>query len=171
MQMWMLCNLSLEKMVKLYTQLLEEMTARFNANGARRSGEPGLLNRTPRTKEEEYDLLKVSDNRRCLKSIFMIWIQSCRSKFTMYVYNHKKNNSLSYLGGTTLHYAIIVKCPIPPFDPHLPLGLVDNARFWIVSLENVYVRQLFYYHACPLLYYCYILLLLLLLCICTSLEW
>lgn len=59
-------------MVKLYTQLLEEMTARFNANGARRSGEPGLLNRTPRTKEEEYDLLKVSDNRRCLKSIFLI---------------------------------------------------------------------------------------------------
>lgn len=48
-------------MIKLYTQLLEEMTARFNANnGARRSGEPGLLNRTPRTKEEEYDLLKVS---------------------------------------------------------------------------------------------------------------
>lgn len=66
----------------------------------------------------------------------------------MYVYNHKKNNSLSYLGGTTLHYAIIVKCPIPPFDPHLPLGLVDNARFWIVSLENVYVRQPFFLLSC-----------------------
>ena len=48
-------------MIKLYTQLLEEMTARFGSNGDRRSEEPAaLLSRTPRTKEEENDLLKVS---------------------------------------------------------------------------------------------------------------
>lgn len=78
----------------------------------------------------------------------------------MYVYNLKRNNSLLFLDGTTLHYVIIVKCRIPPFDPHLPHGLEDNAKFWIASLENDYVRErdtlLFIPHiACFLLYYYY----------------
>lgn len=129
-------------MIKLYTQLLEEMTARFYANnGARRSGEPGLLNRTPRTKEEEYDLLKVSSQKFFFGYNYILMFLLHRNKSTMYVYNLKRNNSLLYLGGTTLHYVIIVKCRIPPFDPHLPPGLGDNARFWIASLENDYVRE------------------------------
>lgn len=42
-------------MIKLYTQLLQEMTVRFM-----RPDEPAaLLTRTPRSKEEENDLLKV----------------------------------------------------------------------------------------------------------------
>jgi hypothetical protein len=45
-------------MIKLYNQLLQEMTARFS--NVRKSDEPnGLIGRTPRTKEEEQDLLKV----------------------------------------------------------------------------------------------------------------
>lgn len=43
-------------MIKLYSQLLQEMTARFS--NVRKSDE-GLIGRTPRTKEEEQDLLKV----------------------------------------------------------------------------------------------------------------
>lgn len=47
------------QMIKLYSQLLQEMAARFSI-GSRRSEEPGyLLTRAPRTKEEEHDLLKV----------------------------------------------------------------------------------------------------------------
>ncbi|EPB89174.1 hypothetical protein HMPREF1544_04041 [Mucor circinelloides 1006PhL] len=42
-------------MIKLYSQLLQEMTARFS--NVRKSDE-GLIGRTPRTKEEEQDLLK-----------------------------------------------------------------------------------------------------------------
>jgi hypothetical protein len=46
-------------MIKLYNQLLQEMTARFS--NVRKSDEPnGLIGRTPRTKEEEQDLLKVN---------------------------------------------------------------------------------------------------------------
>jgi hypothetical protein len=45
-------------MIKLYGQLLQEMTARFS--NVRKSDEPSaLLGRSLRTKEEEYDLLKV----------------------------------------------------------------------------------------------------------------
>ncbi|KAI7903326.1 uncharacterized protein BX663DRAFT_434111 [Cokeromyces recurvatus] len=44
-------------MIKLYNQLLQEMTARFS--NIRKSEEPtGLFGRIPRTKEEEQDLLK-----------------------------------------------------------------------------------------------------------------
>lgn len=42
------------KMIKLYKQLLQEMTVRFSNTS--KSDEPM---RPPRTKEEEYDLLKV----------------------------------------------------------------------------------------------------------------
>ncbi|KAI8142799.1 hypothetical protein BJV82DRAFT_516191 [Fennellomyces sp. T-0311] len=60
-------------MIKLYTQLLEEMTARFSANGGRRSEEPAaLLSRTPRSKEEENDLLK--------KQIHDVRVQSRREQ-------------------------------------------------------------------------------------------
>lgn len=46
-------------MIKLYNQLLQEMTARFS--NIRKSDEPnGLSGRSLRTKEEEYDLLKVN---------------------------------------------------------------------------------------------------------------
>lgn len=46
-------------MIKLYGQLLQEMTARFS--NVRKSNE-SLSTRIPRTKEEEHDLLKV---RKC----------------------------------------------------------------------------------------------------------
>ncbi|KAI8377115.1 hypothetical protein EDC96DRAFT_435613 [Choanephora cucurbitarum] len=44
-------------MIKLYNQLLQEMTARFS-NVGKTDEQTGLLSRTPRTKEEEHDLLK-----------------------------------------------------------------------------------------------------------------
>ncbi|KAJ8660023.1 hypothetical protein O0I10_004250 [Lichtheimia ornata] len=83
-------------MIKLYTQLLEEMTARFNANnGARRSGEPGLLNRTPRTKEEEYDLLK--------KQIHNVRVQSQKEQqlivsgwYDLALRNHREMSNPSF---------------------------------------------------------------------------
>lgn len=51
------------QMIKLYSQLLQEMAARFSI-GSRRSEEPGyLLTRAPRTKEEEHDLLKVKERK------------------------------------------------------------------------------------------------------------
>ncbi|KAI9315236.1 hypothetical protein BX666DRAFT_2019891 [Dichotomocladium elegans] len=57
--------------IKLYTQVLEEMSARFT--GSRASGDAGLLlNRSPRTKEEEYDLLK--------KQIHDVRVQSRREQ-------------------------------------------------------------------------------------------
>lgn len=46
-------------MIKLYGQVLQEMSARFS--NTRKSEEPNPLSgRSLRTKEEEYDLLKVS---------------------------------------------------------------------------------------------------------------
>jgi hypothetical protein len=49
-------------MIKLYNQLLQEMTARFS--NVRKSEEPnGLLGRTTRTKEEENDLLMVKKKK------------------------------------------------------------------------------------------------------------
>lgn len=45
-------------MIKLYSQLLQETTRRFSS--VRKSDEPNVpLGRSLRTKEEEYDLLKV----------------------------------------------------------------------------------------------------------------
>ncbi|KAI8359944.1 hypothetical protein BD560DRAFT_334725 [Blakeslea trispora] len=44
-------------MIKFYSQLLQEMTVRFS-NMGRADDQAGLLNRAPRTKEEEHDLLK-----------------------------------------------------------------------------------------------------------------
>ncbi|KAI8072449.1 hypothetical protein BC940DRAFT_364911 [Gongronella butleri] len=45
------------QMIKLYNQLLQEMTARFS--NSRSSDEPAsLISRAPRTKDEEYDLLR-----------------------------------------------------------------------------------------------------------------
>lgn len=54
-------------MIKLYNQLLQEMTARFS--NVRKSDE-GLIGRSPRTKEEEQDLLKVN-----LQNLFNFFLQ------------------------------------------------------------------------------------------------
>lgn len=94
-------------MIKLYTQLLEEMTARFGGH-KRSSEEPAILSsRTPRTKEEEYDLLKVITARETQVTITKL--QYRRNKFTMYVCNHDVNNNLSYRDGMTWRAEIIVK--------------------------------------------------------------
>lgn len=58
-------------MIKLYNQLLQEMTARFS--NVRKSDE-GLIGRSPRTKEEEQDLLKV--NLQNLLNFFLQYIHT-----------------------------------------------------------------------------------------------
>ncbi|KAG0182026.1 hypothetical protein DFQ29_006144 [Apophysomyces sp. BC1021] len=80
-------------MIKLYGQLLQEMTARFGHG--RRSEEPaGLLTRTPRTKEEEQDLLKKQihdvrlQSRREQQLIISAWYDLARR-------NHRETSNLS----------------------------------------------------------------------------
>ncbi|ORY93214.1 hook-related protein family [Syncephalastrum racemosum] len=82
------------EMIKLYTQLLQEMTARFM-----RPDEPSaLLTRTPRSKEEENDLLKKQihdvrvQSRREQQLIISAWYDLARR-------NHREVSSLS-MGST-----------------------------------------------------------------------
>lgn len=72
-------------MIKLYGQLLQEMTARFS--NVRKSEEPNALpGRTSRTKEEEYDLLK--------KQIHDVRLQSKKEQQLIISswYDHVKRN-------------------------------------------------------------------------------
>ncbi|KAF7728213.1 hypothetical protein EC973_006494 [Apophysomyces ossiformis] len=80
-------------MIKLYGQLLQEMTARFGHG--RRSEEPaGLLTRTPRSKEEEQDLLKKQihdvrlQSRREQQLIISAWYDLARR-------NHRETSNIS----------------------------------------------------------------------------
>ncbi|ORZ17098.1 hypothetical protein BCR42DRAFT_326316 [Absidia repens] len=80
-------------MIKLYGQLLQEMTARFALG--RQSEEPStLLSRTPRSKEEEQDLLKKQihdvrlQSRREQQLIISAWYDLARR-------NHREMSNLS----------------------------------------------------------------------------
>lgn len=86
-------------MIKLYGQVLQEMTARYS--NIRKSEEPNPLSgRSLRTKEEEYDLLKVSH----------------KTKYSSLKLNTKKKNvetnprcSSSIQEGTTIDYFFMVR--------------------------------------------------------------
>lgn len=80
-------------LIKLYSQLLEEMTTRFSGINQPKD-QPTLLNRTPRTKEEEHDLLKKqihnvrAQSRREQQLIISAWYDLARR-------NHRDTASLS----------------------------------------------------------------------------
>lgn len=81
-------------MIKLYGQVLQEMSARFS--NTRKSEEPNPLSgRSLRTKEEEYDLLKVSKWQIFLFNIplNLLYKKNNRNKSMMFVFNPRKNNN------------------------------------------------------------------------------
>lgn len=79
-------------MIKLYGQVLQEMTARYS--NIRKSEEPNPLSgRSLRTKEEEYDLLKVSHKTKYSTLKLNTKKKKCRNKSTMFVFNPRRNNN------------------------------------------------------------------------------
>ncbi|KAI8371401.1 uncharacterized protein BYT42DRAFT_66565 [Radiomyces spectabilis] len=81
-------------MIKLYSQLLQEMVARFSIIGRKSEETTSFLNRAPRTKEEEHDLLKKQihdvrlQSRREQQLIISAWYDLARR-------NHREISNLS----------------------------------------------------------------------------
>lgn len=87
-------------MIKLYNQLLTEMTARFS--NIRKSDEPnGLSGRSLRTKEEEYDLLKVFS--------FYCMCTGTISKLYMFILETNSRCTSSIKERTTIDYFFLVR--------------------------------------------------------------
>jgi hypothetical protein len=78
-------------MVKLYGQLLQEMTARF-ALGGSNEGSSTLLTRIPRSKEEEQDFIKVGLRKKVKQAAISLTRFICRSKSMMCAFNQKRNS-------------------------------------------------------------------------------
>ncbi|KAI9317578.1 HOOK protein-domain-containing protein [Dichotomocladium elegans] len=89
-------------MIKLYSQLLEEMNARFNS--VRQFEEPNPHSRTPRTKEEEHDLLKKQihdvrvQSRREQQLIISAWYDLARRNHREVINLSIRSTPSSWLG-------------------------------------------------------------------------